>query len=312
MKKINLTGQKFNLLTVIEEAEPIITKSGRRYTAWKCKCDCGNEVVVRSDYLRNNHTKSCGCLAGRTNIIGERFGRLTVLSYSGNSSYLCLCDCGNEVIVDTSNLKNGNTKSCGCLQKEKASEANLKSLIGLKFGKLTVIQRVENNRFGHVCYLCKCECGGEIIVDACNLRQGITNSCGCIKSKGEMKIQQYLQKENIKYQSQYSFDDIFLSTGRRPFYDFAIFDENNKIKYIIEYQGKQHYTYSGYGWDNEENFILTQRRDKEKKEALMKKKIPLYEIPYWELDNIEKVLEGIIKDTAAAPDMEEAQEIEKE
>ena len=44
----------------------------------------------------------------------------------------------------------------------------------------------------------------------------------------------------------------------------------------------------------------------------MKKKIPLYEIPYWELDNIEKVLEGIIKDTAAAPDMEEAQEIEKE
>ena len=127
-----------------------------------------------------------------------------------------------------------------------------------------------------------------------------------------MKIQQYLQKENIKYQSQYSFDDIFLSTGRRPFYDFAIFDENNKIKYIIEYQGKQHYTYSGYGWDNEENFILTQRRDKEKKEALIKKKIPFYEIPYWELDNIEKVLEGIIKDTAAAPDMEEAQEIEKE
>lgn len=37
-----------------------------------------------------------------------------------------------------------------------------------------------------------------------------------------------------------------------------------------------------------------------------------YEIPYWKLDNIEKVLEGIIKDTSSAPDMEEAQEVTEE
>lgn len=280
---------------------------------WLCECDCGNTKIVYGGHLENGHTKSCGCIRPpRTNLYGQVFGYLTVIDWAGNGKWICKCKCGNEILVKTDNLKSGNTKSCGCYQKERTSEASLKSLIGQRFGKLTVIQRVENNRFNHICYLCKCDCGGETIVDATNLRNGNTNSCGCIKSKGEMKIQQYLQKENIKYQSQYSFDDIFLSTGRRPFYDFAIFDENNKIKYIIEYQGKQHYTYSGYGWDNEENFILTQRRDKEKKEALIKKKIPFYEIPYWELDNIEKVLEGIIKDTAAAPDMEEAQEIEIE
>lgn len=311
MKKIDLIGQRFNFLTVIEEAEPIINSSGRRYIAWKCQCDCGNTVIVRTDYLRNGHTKSCGCLAGRTNITGERFGRLTVLSYSGGGKYLCLCDCGKETIVNTYNLKNGTTKSCGCLQKEKTSEASLKSLLGQKFGKLTVIKRVKNNRYNHVCYLCKCDCGGEVVVDAGNLRNGNTNSCGCIKSKGEMKIQQWLQEHNIKYIPQYSFDDIFLSSGRRPFYDFALLDEYDNVIAILEYQGAQHYGYSDYGWNNKENYLQTRHRDKEKQDALIKRKIPLYKIPYWELDNLNEMLGFILKLIAikAVPDMEEEQEV---
>ena len=196
--------------------------------------------------------------------------------------------------VRTYNLKNGNTKSCGCLQRERSSESSLISLIGNRYGKLTVTERAENNRFGHVCYKCKCDCGGEVIVDSTHLRNGNTNFCGCIKSKGEMKIQQYLYNNNIKYQAQYSFDDIILSSGRRPFYDFVIFDEENKIKCVIEYHGKQHYSYSGYGWDTKENFLKTQQRDEEKRKALIKKQIKLYEIPYSEIDNLEEILNKII------------------
>lgn len=309
MKRLNLIGQRFGYLTVIEEAPSIINKSGKKYSAWKCQCDCGKITIVRTDYLRNGHTKSCGCLAGRVDITGKKFGRLLVLLYAGNSSYLCKCDCGKEVIIKTSHLKNGNTQSCGCLQKDRASEASFKSLVGQKFGKLTVIKRVENNRYKQVCYLCKCDCGGEAIVSASNLKNGNTNSCGCIKSKGEMKIQQYLQQNNIKYCSQYSFDDIVLSSGRRPFYDFVILDKNKNIKCVIEYQGIQHYTYDNNGWNNEENFEQTKRRDKEKKKGLIKKQIPLYEIPYWELNNIEDILGNIIKETASAPDLEEAEDL---
>lgn len=60
--KKDLTGQKFWKLTVIKQVEDYISPKGRHEAQWLCKCDCGNEVVVRGDCLRNHLTKSCGCL----------------------------------------------------------------------------------------------------------------------------------------------------------------------------------------------------------------------------------------------------------
>ncbi len=55
-KKLELTGQRYGRLVVLRQAENI----GKR-TAWLCRCDCGNEVVVRTNRLRSGHTTSCGC-----------------------------------------------------------------------------------------------------------------------------------------------------------------------------------------------------------------------------------------------------------
>ena len=59
------------------------------------------------------------------NLTGQTFGRLTVLSYActkKNRAYWnCLCKCGKKTIVQGTNLRCGNTRSCGCLQKEKAT-----------------------------------------------------------------------------------------------------------------------------------------------------------------------------------------------
>lgn len=52
-------------------------------------------------------------------IVGRSFNRLTVLSYAGNRKWNCRCECGNELPVRTDCLKDGNTKSCGCLKIEK-------------------------------------------------------------------------------------------------------------------------------------------------------------------------------------------------
>lgn len=290
MKKIDLTGERFGLLTILNEAEPYFQPSGRRLVQWNCLCDCGNKTIVRTTNLRSGHTTSCGCACGRIDRINKKYGRLTVIKKLPNGYHLCRCDCGKEIKVETSNLTNGNTQSCGCLQKERASEANFISLIGNIYGKLTVIKRVENNRFNHVCYFCKCECGGTAIVDATNLRNGTTNSCGCIKSKGEMVINNILQKYNITFQPQYSYESIILESGRHPFFDFAILNDDKQPIAFIEYNGKQHYEYSGYGWDNEENYQKTVNRDIQKREWCQKLKIPLYEIPYWEFDNLEKIL----------------------
>lgn len=291
------TNIKYGKLTALE----YLGKS-----MWRCKCECGNEKIVYGGHLESGHTKSCGCYhPPRQNLIGQKFGKLTVKKWNGNGKWLCLCECGNTTLVQTDNLKNGNTKSCGCYQKEQTSKANFKNLTGQRFGKLTVLERVENDRFDHVNYKCQCDCGGITIVDATNLRNGNTNSCGCIKSKGEMIINNWLQEHKIHFISQYSHPEIILESGRHPLFDFAIFNLDGSIKYFIEYNGKQHYQSTG-GWNTEEQFKITQNRDNQKRTWCEKLNIPLYIIKYDE--NIEKVLEGIIKDTADAPDMEEAQE----
>lgn len=63
-------------------------------------------------------------------LTGEKFHRLTVLGRTGShgsrACWKCLCECGKEVIVETADLKSGNTKSCGCLRKEQIAERSAK------------------------------------------------------------------------------------------------------------------------------------------------------------------------------------------
>ena len=59
-KSVDLTGKRFNRLTVLESA-------GRTWQGkdlWRCRCDCGNETVVVGYNLKSGHTKTCGCLQG--------------------------------------------------------------------------------------------------------------------------------------------------------------------------------------------------------------------------------------------------------
>lgn len=59
MKIYNMVGEKFNMLTVLEECNERDKYGGKVY---KCRCDCGNIHYVRGILLRNNVVKSCGCL----------------------------------------------------------------------------------------------------------------------------------------------------------------------------------------------------------------------------------------------------------
>ena len=122
------------------------------------------------------------------NMIDQKFGRLTVIERRGSNKrgdalWLCKCDCGNEIIVKGSNLRNGTTKSCGCLHKEKASELTYKNIIGQKFCRLTVIEEKGKNKHGSYMWLCQCDCGNKIIIDGASLRSGHTKSCGCLQKE---------------------------------------------------------------------------------------------------------------------------------
>ena len=128
---------KFERLTVIKQGEDYVAPKGFREARWWCLCDCQLElpieqrkfVLVRNSRL-GKYIKSCGCLqkektstANKRNIDLSRqaFGRLTVLRRSETSAkWVCQCECGNITEVTTSHLRSGHTKSCGCLQKERA------------------------------------------------------------------------------------------------------------------------------------------------------------------------------------------------
>lgn len=56
-------------------------------------------------------------------------------------------------------------------------------LTGKKFGRLTVLHRVENNKHGMAVWMCKCDCGVKRTVVSQELRNGSTKSCGCLRSE---------------------------------------------------------------------------------------------------------------------------------
>lgn len=122
---IDLTGNRYGKLTVVRR-DGYIGKT----IAWLCKCDCGNYHRIRGSSLRNLGVKQCPECAGkqRIDLIGQRFGRLTVVEYVGmrgnNSFWHCVCDCGNKVDVSSGKLRSGWTQSCGCLHKELLSLRN--------------------------------------------------------------------------------------------------------------------------------------------------------------------------------------------
>lgn len=137
---IDLTGQRFGRLTVVERAG--INK--HKHVLWRCLCNCDTEIVAVGNNLRKGNTQSCGCLQkdlarklGRkreVNLVDRRFGRLTVLervglTNTGNVRWLCQCDCDTKKVVSGSALQSGNTRSCGCLRLELVRALRAKDIV---------------------------------------------------------------------------------------------------------------------------------------------------------------------------------------
>lgn len=123
----------------------------------------------------------------RIDITGHRFGKLVAVRHIPGSrlnlaKWLCHCDCGGSKEVHQYSLRKGLTRSCGCLKSE-IPAPNKAALIGLKFGRLTVIGEAGQNRAKQVIWRCSCECGGEARTTTTKLKSAHTTSCGCFKNE---------------------------------------------------------------------------------------------------------------------------------
>ena len=142
--------------------------------------------------------------------------------------------------------------------------------------------------------MCQCECGNTVYVLGYNLTNGNTQSCGCLKSKGELKINNLLTAMNIKFKTQYIFEDCrFLDTNHLAYFDYAIFNDDNSLKMLIEYDGTQHQC----GWSQqEESLQKIQAKDKFKECYCLNNRIKLIRIPAKDYDKLnEEYLNKIIK-----------------
>ena len=105
-------------------------------------------------------------------------------------------------------------------------------------------------------------------------------------SRGELKIADILDANQIDYVPEYIFPDLISSSGRPLRFDFAVFDDSGDIDYLIEFQGKQHYTsIKHFGGSR----TLHQQRynDLQKRKYCYKYDYPLLVIPYWDYDALD-------------------------
>lgn len=149
-------------------------------------------------------------MARRCDLIGQRFGRLTVIERlekreNRYQAWLCRCDCGGEIEVNTRRLKSGTVRDCGCVP----HRGGLVDLTGRRFGRLQAMEPTERrDRKGSVYWRCVCDCGQEVEVTEDGLMRGNYQSCGCLKRENQQEIVNQLHRidgtcveilENRKY-----------------------------------------------------------------------------------------------------------------
>lgn len=139
----------------------------------------------------------------QTSLVGQKFGMLTVIadgpSVNGRSTSMCNCDCGrpDPVLKINKCLKDGSTKSCGCLCASSASKRVGKDLTGQTFGRLTVVQRAGTTKDGRIAWRCLCSCGNVCEASSHALLSGGKQSCGCQRKEASAATGKRTGAQNV-------------------------------------------------------------------------------------------------------------------
>ena len=192
--------------------------------------------------------------------IGNRYGLLTVLkrcgSICGKATWLCKCECGKDIITAGADLRNGHTKSCGCLRRGPGAK---NMLMGQKFGLLAIMERSGSNKLGKATWLCICECGNKSVVAGPALRSGRVKSCGCLHklSKGEASFNSLLYSmqrtaRRRKYLWQLTKDQVYTVTKQQCYYCGT---KPNQVHFPLGCN--ESYTYNGIDRvDNDKGYTI--------------------------------------------------------
>ncbi len=131
----------------------------------------------------------------QTDLIGKKFGKLTVVNFWGDAKgdikWNCLCDCGAYKIILQRSLTRikRRTESCGRCKRAQ-------DLTGKRFGKLFVVGF--NSADGrNTFWNCQCDCGNHVVVRRSNLTNKSSKSCGCLRRDHGVKLGKMFGKETV-------------------------------------------------------------------------------------------------------------------
>lgn len=282
-------GNIFGEWTVLYRS--FVDKRGNAY--YKCKCSCGNTKEVRGTELKSRTSTSCGGFR-HFDLTGNIFGELKVVSFShrdkyNNSYYICHCSCGNTKIIKGSSLVEKKTKTCG--------KRDHRNLINERFSDWHVVEFSHIDKHSNSYYICECSCGKTKIVRGKHLISGMSTSCGCsTEYRGEVAIRQYFKsKPCFIYKEQETYKGLFFKSKKNELIsDGTVYDKSGNLLFVIEYDGIQHYEYRPFFHKTEDDFEEQKVKDYLKDEYCKNKNIYLLRVPYWEYNNINKVLDNYI------------------
>ncbi|MDP9675184.1 very-short-patch-repair endonuclease [Paenibacillus jamilae] len=271
------------------------------HTKMKYKCKCNNvDYISWSNFKSGNRCNKCGinkttekkkhCLS----FIKEQFslqGCILLSDYYSDGKQMLdyICSCGTKAQIIWNNFQQGQRcRSCGTKSSSMNRKVEYDQIFNLFLREncyLLTKKSDYRSQSSKVDYICSC--GNIDAVTPTKFKQGerCNNCIGC--SRGEKEIRDYLIKKKIHFTAQYKFAECKNINPLR--FDFAIFDNNKQIKFLIEFDGRQHFEpVEIFGGDK--YFEEVKHNDGLKNTYCKQNGISLIRIPYWDYKNIKKIL----------------------
>jgi hypothetical protein len=218
-----------------------------------------------------------------------------VMAHSGKNYWWKCTICGYSWLQNVDRRTKRDTGKCPACNRTVTSDLNRLILlfpkiseqwdydknIGIDLNSISIATDIK--------YWWKCEYGHSWQATTANRTKHESGCPICSESHGEKKIKEYLEKNNILFNRQVKFKEC--KYKRRLPFDFGVYINEKLI--LIEYQGLQHYKpYDRFG--GEQLFEKIKTRDQIKKEYCIKNNIEFIEIPFWDYNNIETILDKIL------------------
>lgn len=285
----------------------------------KFKCVCGSEFETTFYKFKSRNKRSCNkCgrhrLAESKKLPYEQVKQFIEVESNSNCKLLSKeyknaqekleiqCECGSIFWTKFNHFKDSFQRQCPqCGYERTAISKRLSQDHVRKYIESYGCKLLGEYKNTDTNIRIQCKCGNEFDTLFVMFRDYDIHSCKICRekeksnSKGEVKIEKWLIANNINYKLQYTFDDCKHEKKLR--FDFAILNKDNKVKLLIEYDGKQHFGLGLFSSNQEEmkiQYNKVRNSDFTKTEYCFKKSIPLLRIQFNKYTHIENILYNVL------------------